>query len=565
MKQSYESISQANYAWGDILASTLYELKVTNIFFSPGSRSTPLILGLERHSKINCIPVLDERTAAFLALGYSKRTRSPSAVICTSGSALTHWFPAITEASHSGTPIIFLSADRPPELQDCGAGQTINQINIFGHFVRFFEQICIPKISDLCIKSLRQSLLNAVQRSLGKNPGPVHLNFPIREPFLPKTKPKLPKIPDLLISLSCVKESDYADSIAAIQKKLYESNYPIVIAGQNSPSNPIRLWIQEQPVPVFCDSLSPLRETKFKIKILKYEHLLRDSRFTDNALPDLIIVLGPLPTSKTLRKWIDQTGAARVIIEPRGCNVDPLESPSISFDLPYKYLKLLKFRNISKKWGNLWYSHEKKIEKKLNVFFQNELNGFEAKAIYLLSKHMPRKSLLHVGNSMPIRDTEWFWQPSEKKRNLFGNRGVNGIDGTLGTAIGIAHTAEYPCFLITGELSFLHDSNALLFSENFRGSLTVILINNQGGGIFENLPISNQPEFEKCFATPQNCDFKMLCSAHQVEFYSFEDWEKFSDLIQSPVKFGIRVIEIKTDRKKDRKIRNKILQIKSTD
>ena len=165
---------------------------------------------------------------------------------------------------------------------------------------------------------------------------------------------------------------------------------------------------------------------------------------------------------------------------------------------------------------------------------------------------------------MPIRDVEWFWQASEKVRILEGNRGVNGIDGTLGTALGLAHLANNPCFLITGELAFLHDSNALLFSDFFQGSLTVFIINNQGGGIFEYLPVSKEPEFEKCFATPQNCNFQSLCAAHDIKYKELKSCDHLIEIVRSPISHGIQVVEIKTDRKTDKAIREEILQIKAT-
>jgi len=162
---------------------------------------------------------------------------------------------------------------------------------------------------------------------------------------------------------------------------------------------------------------------------------------------------------------------------------------------------------------------------------------------------------------MPIRDLEWFWQPGKQMRKLWGARGVNGIDGTLGTALGLAHQSDQPTYLLTGELAFLHDSNALLFASELIGSLTIIIINNQGGGIFENLPVANLPEFEKCFATPQSCDFAKLCSAHAVQYLHNEGEKELIAHIINPPRQGIRVIEIRTDRKADREVRQRLLSL----
>ena len=559
MNYNSESTAQANFIWGEIVAHTLHELGITQVFFSPGSRSTPLILGLERHENISCIPILDERSAAFLALGFSQRTKQPAVLLCTSGSAVTHWFPAITEASHSGIPLLLLSADRPDELQDCASGQTINQKELFGSFVRGFHQIPHPTIEPSSFHSLQSTLVHAYSQSISLNPGPVHLNFPFREPFIPTQSPPPYSLSPLLNSK--IPTPLAAEEISKINQAVKSFSRPLIIAGEFVPVSVICDWLRKHPVPVLCDSLSPLRETKLSGKVLRYENLLRDSMFTNQNQPDLIIVLGPLPTSKTLRNWVDQSGANRIIIEPRGISVDPLASKSQSFSIEFSSLTSVHLPICEEGWFESWKNAEERVEEKLDIAFAERLPFFEGKLSHILSQYLPPGSLLQVANSMPIRDIEWFWSGSDKDRKIFGNRGVNGIDGTLGTALGLAHKAENPTFLLTGELAFLHDSNALLFQNQLVGNLTIFLINNQGGGIFEHLPIADQPEFEKCFATPQDCDFSKLCQAHGIEFIRTQNWDEIINLIEIPIQSGIRVIEIKTDRKKDKETRKRLLAL----
>ena len=559
MNLNSESTAQANFVWGDVVARTLHELGISMVFFSPGSRSTPLVLAFERHPSIDCASVLDERTAAFIALGYSRRTQKPAAILCTSGSAVTNWFPAIAEASHSSVPLLFLSADRPEELQNCASGQTIDQVNLFGSFVRGFHQIPLPDLDPTAIQSLRSALTQAYFQSMDLNPGPVHLNFPFREPFLPLKLPDPVELSPLITMAPSKLDSDRAvDEISRLANQFVKA---LIIAGEHAPAAFILDWLSKYHTPVLCDSLSPLREYPLSTKILRYENLLRDSSFAQQAKPDLIIVLGPLPTSKTLRSWIDQSGAERLVIEPRGISVDPLTSTSHSFQLEYSRLSLIELPICGNEWVKLWSSAEKSVEKKLELAFSEQNDFFEGKLVRQLSKNLPEHSYLQVSNSMPIRDLEWFWYAKEKKRKIFGNRGVNGIDGTLGTALGLAHLSDSPAFLLTGELAFLHDSNALLFHAQFMGSLTVFIINNKGGGIFENLPVAGEPEFEKCFATPQECDFSLLCEAHGIEFICPSTWEEISGLIQHPIATGVRVIEMKCDRKKDRETRRRLLSL----
>jgi 2-succinyl-5-enolpyruvyl-6-hydroxy-3-cyclohexene-1-carboxylate synthase len=362
MNLNSESTAQANFVWGDVVARTLHELGVSMVFFSPGSRSTPLVLALERHPFINCASVLDERTAAFLALGYSRRTQEPAVILCTSGSAVTNWFPAIAEASHSSVPLLFLSADRPEELQNCASGQTIDQVNLFGSFVRGFHQIPLPDLDSTAIQSVRNGLTQAYFESMDLNPGPVHLNFPFREPFLPL---KLPDPVELspLITMAPSK-LDSVRSVDEISRLANQFVKPLIISGEHAPAAFILDWLSKYPTPVLCDSLSPLREYPLSTKILRYENLLRDSSFAQKAKPDLIIVLGPLPTSKTLRSWIDQSGAERLVIEPRGISVDPLTSTSHSFQLEYSRLSLIELPVCGNEWVKLWSNAEKSVEEK---------------------------------------------------------------------------------------------------------------------------------------------------------------------------------------------------------
>jgi len=561
MNADSQSTARANWAWGCAVAKTLLELGVEKVVFSPGSRSTPLVLGCENQNGLETIPILDERTASFFALGLSKRTGIPTALICTSGSAPTHWFPAVTEADHSGVPLLLLSADRPPELQDCGAGQTIDQTELFGRFTRAFHQIPLPDESETSLKELTEIIVRAYSETTGRNPGPVHLNFPFREPLVSEDKEPV-KIDLPAITAPVPSPPNLSPSRAdGILEKLGSGKRLLVIAGEHAPLETFSQWDHSQSPPILCDSLSPLREAPAPTRILRFENLLRNKDFRQKARPDAILQLGPLPTSKTLRKWIEELDVPRVVIEPRGKNVDPLTSPSTSYDTDYAHIPTQELPECEKGWSDLWVQAEDQIESKLDLFFQEENAWFEGKLGRLLSTQLPKSSQLHVANSMPIRDLEWFWQGSDLGRTLSGNRGVNGIDGTLGTALGIAHDSKDPSFLLTGELAFLHDSNALLASREFSGSLTVFLVNNQGGGIFENLPVAGLPAFEKCFATPQDCNFKMLCEAHGIKHVLPGNWEELIELIQSGPPSGIRVIEIRTDRKKDRKTRLELLDL----
>ena len=558
MIASSEQNIKANFLWGNLIAKGLADLGITTVFFSPGSRSTPIIMGCELESRLSCFPVLDERTAAFLALGHAKRTNVPTAVICTSGSALTHWFPTVTEASYSGIPLLLLSADRPPELQECGAGQTINQINLFGSFVREFYQSPLPCLEQEHIHNMQTILQTAHSKTIGSNSGPVHINFSFREPLWPNadSTPKLPSFASLVRATPSdqTEHSESTDDPTDIS----QASRPVVIAGLNTPSC---LPEKFQSIPILCDSLCALRETKHPARILRFENLLRCPKFRESLNPDLFILLGPLPTSKTLRLWIEGSGVPRLVIEPSGRKVDPLLGTSHSICLNFEQLDRLELPKSEPGWLEKWTAAEQQVEDKIEREFEEISCDHEPKIARNISEYLPANSNFYSANSMPIRDLEWFWKPSEQRRNLFGARGVNGIDGTLGTAIGIAHQSKFPTFLLTGELAFLHDSNALLFASELIGSLTVLLINNQGGGIFENLAVANLPEFEKCFATPQSCDFAKLCAAHSVEYFRLQKEKDVISQIANPPPRGLQAITIRTNRRAERKVRQKQLSL----
>jgi len=548
--------SEANFLWGHTTARCFADLGVEVVFFSPGSRSTPLVLGCEQEPRLSCFPLLDERTAAFFALGHSKRTGTPPLLVCTSGSAPTHWYPAVTEASYSGVPLLILSADRPPELQECGAGQTINQQHLFGSFVRKFYSAPLPQKGLDSLAQLQSLIAQSYSMATSLRPGPVHLNFAFREPLWPND-PNLVNLPDLPAT-SLPAQDKGTKNGEAPWIELTQAKHPVIIAGLDCPADLPPLF---DSIPILCDSLSPLRETQHPSRILRYENLLRCPKFTQSAQPDLFIVLGPLPTSKTLRSWIEQSGAERVVIEPSGRKVDPLTGPSRSLVLPYNQLSQLKLSPPSREWLKKWTDSEKTIDTKWEAEWDQLPFDSEPKIVRILSEKLPKDAFFFCANSMPIRDIEWFWKGGNLKRKLFGARGVNGIDGTLGTAMGLAHLAKQPAYLLTGDLAFLHDSNALLFSSDLIGSLTVFLINNHGGGIFENLAVSQLSEFEKCFATPQSCDFEKLCSAHSVCYTLCKSESDLTSALLRPPSHGVHVIEIKTNRKTDQDVRRHLLSI----
>jgi 2-succinyl-5-enolpyruvyl-6-hydroxy-3-cyclohexene-1-carboxylate synthase len=549
-----------NTLWASILVETLSRLGLTHTVISPGSRSTPLTLAFATHPSIEAIPVLDERSAAFFALGIAKRTHLPVALVCTSGTAGANFYPAVIEAKESRIPLLILTADRPVELRHCHSGQTIDQTRLYGHYPNWQTEIATPEINLL--PYLRQTILHAWERCLGATPGPVHLNIPFRDPLFPLANADilaLEKGFDTQGFFSLPKASSFASGKSLLPDFSYSQG--IIIAGVNSTASPenysqaIAHLAKTLGFPVLAEALSPVRNyAEINPNLVStYDLILRQPHLKANLTPEVIIQIGELPTSKELRNWLSELFCPRFIVDSSWENLDPLHSKTVHLRVNIKDLAKNAYNQINTSGDYLtyWLELDKKTQQRININLSNLLELREAKIPWLLSQYLPQQTPIFLSNSMPVRDAEFFWMPNNLRIMPYFNRGANGIDGTLSTALGIAH-GNQPTILLTGDLALLHDTNGFLIKPKFQGSLTIILINNNGGGIFETLPISQfDPPFEEFFATPQNIDFSKLCQTYNVQYYCIKNWLELIKHIQILPEEGIQVLEILTDRKKD--------------
>ena len=558
--------SNVNTAWGAVTMEVLARLGIATVVISPGSRSAPLTLAASNNTKLNTLVVLDERTAGFIALGEAKRSHKPVALICTSGTAAVNYYPAVLEASLSGTPLVVLTADRPPEYRNCSSGQTIDQINLYAASVRSFTELALPEISSERLAYLRQSLVHAVDRALHINPGPVHLNFPFREPLIAQ----LDDAP--IIDADCLEKAStvitrlvdsgakvgHIDTVAL--ERLTSHRKGLIVVGDINPPNDddftaaVALLSKSLGWPILADVLNPLRAKANSIKglICNYDRHLRVVEDAAELLPTALLQIGTLPTSKILRAWLKQIDATHFILADRPFNSDPLhrEATILHGDASF-LLGYLVEKKPDLDWLDSWIYKENSQAQYVNNKLEAVKELFEGKAAWLLSKHVHAGSSVFLASSMSVRYAEWFWSTDSPAGAIYSNRGANGIDGTLGTAIGIANNGP-PTVLLTGDLAFLHDTNALLSAKDFKGSLTVILINNNGGGIFEHLQFSSREGFEEFFATPQHVEIEKLCVAYSVRYKRILNWESFTEQLHEKTN-GLRVLELKTDRKFDSK------------
>lgn len=559
--------STVNSAWGALTMEVLARLGVETVVVSPGSRSTPLTVAAARNAKLEAIPVLDERSAGFFALGIAKRTRKPVALVCTSGSAAANYFPAVVEASMSGTPLLILTADRPPELRDCSSGQTIDQFKLYGDYARAFFEVAIPEVRPELLAYLRQTLVHAVNRAQHDNPGPVQLNFPFRDPLAPvegaeAVEAATLEAAALVITRPCESVACGASFDAVAIERLASHERGLIVVGGVNPrdgdesfADAVAMLSQKLGWPVFSDVINPLRghAGENPALVAHYDAFLRRPDAVTSLQPTAILQIGALPTSKVLRAWLGDLDAVSFLVSDRPVNFDPLHRvATVLRGEAHTLAELLPHQRVDPDWIPHWAQLEREQAAIIDARLEAEERMFEGKAAWLLSRHIPVGTSVFLASSMSVRYAEYFWCAGNRACSVFANRGANGIDGTLGTAMGVAHGGE-PTVLLTGDLAFLHDSNTLLTARELKGSLTVVLINNNGGGIFEHLPVASlECTFEAYFATPQTVNLETLCQAHDVSYQRIEDWNTFTVQISRLPSLGVRVLELSTDRKLDR-------------
>lgn len=563
---------KSNKALTAYVAAFLDELvrsNVKHIVVSPGSRSTPIAMIAAEHPKMNVWLNVDERSAAFFALGMAKAKREPVAIVCTSGTAVANYMPAVVEAKESQVPLIVLTADRPHELRDIGAPQAIDQIHFFGKQVKWFVEMAIPEDNPELLRYARTVAARAVSTAVHGPSGPVHLNFPFREPLVPIVEDKdvwdsgLEKRDQFVRvshSIGEIKSSDLerlASSLTNVEKGL-------IICGPYD-----RLEFAEAVVsladqlafPILADPLSQLRSGSHSKDLIidSYDAFLRDEYIASQLVPEVVIRFGGMPISKAVLLFLKNNPSIKqIIIDGDGLWRDPtlLTSEVIHVD-PVAFCTTLTEAMTSmvkmdvttdREWLNQWLTSND-VARQTMYELGNEEEQFEGQVVLQLTDCLPDQTTLFVGNSMPIRDVDSFFLANDKSIRIIANRGANGIDGLVSTALG-ACTVSEPLVLLIGDLSFYHDLNGLLAAKQHDLKATIIIVNNDGGGIFSFLPQSEQPKnFELLFGTPLGLDYSHVVRMYGGEFIRVDDWSKIQETITRSIGLeGLQVIELKTDR-----------------
>lgn len=554
------------------IASFIDELThqgVKDIVISPGSRSTPLAMLAVENKSVRDWILVDERSASYFALGLAKQTNRPVALICTSGTAAANYYPAVIEAAHARVPLIVLTADRPHELRDIGAPQAMNQLNLYGDFVKQFYEMSLPEATDSMINYVRNRATRAVFYAREESPGPVQLNFPIREPLTPDlTLPNLfGKSEDRQIEPVVGKRMIESNEVDSFIEVLKNKERPVFVCGPQTDkrlSEAIILLSEKLDIPIIADPLSQIRATKRNQEriIDTSDAFLKSKIIRESLTPDMIIRFGGMPISKSYLFYINEhKDTAHYVIEssddvrePTNQQATYLITDGILF---IESILQRDFQVKATKWTNQWISYNKLARKECVI---QEETLTEGGAIQALLKALPNESEVFIGNSMAVRDLDTFYQVDEKEIYIHGNRGVSGIDGVVSTALGIAATSEKPVTLVIGDLSFYHDLNGLLAAKHYKINLTILLINNDGGGIFSFLPQAKEGQhFEKLFGTPLGIDFSHSVLMYGGQYTLARNSTHLDEALASSYQTsGLKVIEVQTNREENVKLHREI-------
>ncbi len=569
-----------NTIWASAIAEELYRSHIRTVCVSPGSRSTPLVMAFAAYQELELLVHIDERSAGFFALGLAKVTRQPVALLCTSGTAAANYYPAIIEAFYSGIPLVVLTADRPPELRNCGAGQTIDQIKMFGDHVRYFFEVGVPEISDFKLRYLRSLISHAVAiaRGQGTTPaGAVHLNFAFADPLTP-----VPDQQEYVTSSLGWQGRDQAytqlvlgerslsqAAIAVLCQQILDSRQGIIVIGVYDAPTGFATVVKDLAAVIGYPLLVESTGMDRQHVIGGYDSFLRSPEFCETHIPQLVIRFGAMPTSKAYQLWLEQhinSGLQQIIVN-NGNNTDPthggvqiINTNAVTFcqQLVAAYpdfAPLKKVESKATKWQQDFVKAEEITQIAIAKFMASTENLFDGKVYTELAQWLPEHTHLYVASSSPIRDLDSFFHNYQNIPVLV-NRGANGIDGTLSSALGAAWGAEQPMVLICGDLAFYHDLNGLMAIKKYQINLTVILLNNDGGGIFDMLAIANyEPPFEEFFGTPHGLDFAPIAIAYGCEYTQITDWDHFKQaVLRSLNQSGTQILEIKSDRQQNKQL-----------
>jgi 2-succinyl-5-enolpyruvyl-6-hydroxy-3-cyclohexene-1-carboxylate synthase len=558
------SIARANDIVVGALIDALAGAGIRHACVCPGSRSTPLAIKIAEHPRLRLWTHLDERSASFFALGLARTAREPVLLLATSGTATAEFLPAVVEAFYSRVPLVVLTADRPHELRDRGAPQTIDQVQLYGKHAKWFFDLPEPEVTADQVHLARSTAARAVATAIDAPAGPVHLNVPLREPLLPEADGQPRSV-----------ESPIAVRVgvrAPTPEMLPDLNEPrglIVCGPQDDPDFPaaVAALARATGYPICADPLSGVRCGPHDRSLVldAYDAFLR----TDAGLePRLVLRFGAAPTSKPLSQFLQAHPEARhILVDGGGGWRDPL---GMSTEVLHVDATLL-CRALAAQFspGNqsdcvdAWLRLNARARAAMAEHLAQLDEPFEGAVFAELARLLPANAVLYAGNSMPVRDMDTFLPSSDKPWRLLSNRGANGIDGVVSSALGASAAGHGPVVLVIGDISFYHDLNGLLAARMHGLDLLVVLVNNDGGGIFNFLSQTARPDvFETLFGTPHGLDFRPFVEGYGGRFVGLDEWRSFGSTVREGLqRGGLQVVEVRTERRRNVELHRQVWRV----
>jgi 2-succinyl-5-enolpyruvyl-6-hydroxy-3-cyclohexene-1-carboxylate synthase len=567
--------TNANTALASAFVEELARCGLRRAVLSPGSRSTPLAVALWRQPEIEARVIVDERSAAFFALGAAQASRAPVAILCTSGTAAANFHPAICEADHSAVPLIALTADRPPELRGVGAGQAIDQLKLYGDSVRWFCEVGTHEADDEGLLHYRATACRAFAAARGEpRPGPVHVNLAWREPLAPRPVEGAVSATDPLAlggrdprPLTAVTPIDLEPTgflLDEIAGHIAEAGVGVIVAGrQLDPElrEPLAHLAAAAGYPILAEPTSQLRcgpHDRSHV-VTAYDLLLRDERFARSAAPELVLRFGEMPTSKPLRAWLAASDADQIVVDPLGDWNEPTRRAAALLRADPTELAAGWAARVGEERPApaMWLQAERAAREAV----ETELQGIDAPTEpglqLALGDAQADGELVYTASSMPIRDQESFLPSTAADALFLCNRGANGIDGLLSSGIGAAHASGRPTTIVTGDLGLLHDVGGLAALRDVRTPVRIVAIDNHGSAIFHFLPqheALDRDEFEELLATPRGVDVAKAAALFGLPHQRIESLEEIPDALAA----GTGLVEVNVDRQANAELHSRL-------
>jgi 2-succinyl-5-enolpyruvyl-6-hydroxy-3-cyclohexene-1-carboxylate synthase len=564
-----------NTALASALVEELARCGIEHACVAPGSRSAPLALALWNEPAIRVWTHVDERCAGFFALGAAQRSGRPVVILTTSGTAGANLHPAVAEASEARVPLIVLTADRPPELRGRGAGQTIDQLKLYGSAVRWFCELGTADADDEGLLHFRSAAARACAEASGPCPGPVHLNVPLREPLAPVALDESVTAARPLATdgrsgapLTTVRSADLAPNaelVAALGAAIAGTPNGVIVAGrQRDPrlAAPIARLARAAGYPILAEPTSQLRsgEHDRDLVVAPYDALLRKP--PEQLRPDLVIRVGDMPTSKALRLWLAGNQSCRqVVIDPEyGWNEPTWTAQEILRVSPTLLADALADavgQRSDSGWPDRWQEAGRAAGDAIDSFLESlDDELFEPRIYREMAPLLPAGSTVYVSSSMPVRDLETFLPSSPSPLRFLANRGANGIDGVISSGLGASAVARGPAYVLIGDVALYHDMNGLLAMKRLGVEATIVVMNNGGGGIFDFLPIAGYPEgYEELFATPTGLDCAAIANLYGLRFTRLSSYGELPAALGAP-----GLVEVPLDRSRNVELHRELFE-----